>query len=116
MNNLNNPTEAIDPTIRCTACEAVCCRLVVVLMPEDDVPTGFREHDRAGLEVMAKGEDGWCAALNAKTMRCGIYAQRPTVCRDFNMGGRACKTERLEWYKHASSASADSLIGQLRER
>jgi Fe-S-cluster containining protein len=113
---MHTDTEVIDPTIRCSACEAVCCRLVVVLMPEDDVPARFREHDRAGLEVMAKSEDGWCAALDAKTMRCSIYAQRPTVCRDFNMGGRACKTERLDWYKHTSSASADTLIEQLRER
>ena len=28
----------IDPAISCTACEACCCRLEVMLMGDDDVP------------------------------------------------------------------------------
>ena len=43
---------------------------------------------------MARGDDGWCAALDRKTMLCRIYERRPTVCRDFQLGGSDCIEER----------------------
>ena len=36
------------------------------------------------------------AALERDTMLCGIYARRPTICRDFEMGGSECREERLK--------------------
>lgn len=80
--------------ITCAACTACCCRLEVILMGEDDVPEKFIEVDRWGGQVMARRADGWCAALDRDTMRCRIYARRPGVCRDFEMGGDDCITER----------------------
>ena len=63
-------------------------------MGEDDVPQRFVETDRWGGEVMARLEDGWCAALDRDTMLCTIYARRPGVCRGFEMGGAECIVER----------------------
>ena len=63
-------------------------------MGEDNPPQKFVETDRWGGEVMARLKDGWCAALDRVTHRCTIYAQRPGVCRDFDMGGDDCITER----------------------
>jgi Fe-S-cluster containining protein len=91
--------EQRDPTVSCDRCEAVCCRLTVVLMPEDRVDPRFTARDDHGLEVMARGEDGWCVALDRKTMLCGIYEQRPAICRSFSMGGPYCRDERDQWYR-----------------
>lgn len=63
-------------------------------MGEDDVPAEFIETDRWGGQVMARRDDGWCAALERKTMLCSIYGRRPTVCRDFALGDSDCMTER----------------------
>ena len=87
----------IDPSVHCSSCEAVCCRLLVVLMPDDVVPARFIARDERDLEVMARGEEGWCAALNLDTMQCSIYEQRPYICRGFAMGGPYCLSEREKW-------------------
>jgi Fe-S-cluster containining protein len=80
--------------ITCASCRACCCRLEVMLMGEDDVPPELTEVDRWGGQVMARLDDGWCAALNRATMLCGIYERRPTICRDYQVGGSDCIAER----------------------
>jgi len=65
-----------------------------MILGEDDVPPDLTEVDRWGGLIMVRGEDGWCAALDRKTMRCRIYERRPTVCRDYQMGGTDCLAER----------------------
>ena len=92
------PVEDIAPAVQCSACEAVCCRLPVLLMPEDSIPARYVDHDERGLEIVAKGDDGWCAALDRNRMCCSIYEQRPTICRGFDMGGYDCREERAAWY------------------
>ena len=94
--------EDIDPSISCSACDAVCCRLTVVVMPEDNVPRHLIDHTTAGLNVMARGEDGWCAALDHTRMCCSIYEQRPGVCRKFAMGGPYCQAERMNYFEETT--------------
>ncbi|MGN2249377.1 YkgJ family cysteine cluster protein [Frateuria edaphi] len=89
---------SVDPSVQCTACDAVCCRLTVVLMPEDDVPDWLVTRDDHGLATLAKGEDGWCAAVDPNTSRCTIYEQRPSICRKYAMGSPGCRDERRKWY------------------
>lgn len=86
--------ERIDPSIACSACDAVCCRLTVVVMPEDNVPRHLVERTAQGLEVMARDEEGWCVAVDHRHMCCGIYEQRPGICRKFAMGSAYCRSER----------------------
>ncbi len=83
--------------IRCTACEAVCCRLTVVLGEEDSVPAHLTTHLPGGLHVMARDPEGWCVALDGVRMNCRIYDTRPTVCRSFVMGGPYCSAVRDEY-------------------
>lgn len=90
--------EAVDPRVDCTRCEAVCCRLTVVLMPDDHVPDHLTARSEHGLEVMARDEDGWCAAIDPLHLKCSIYTQRPTICRAFAMGGAQC-VEVRETYR-----------------
>lgn len=63
-------------------------------MAGDDVPPELSERDRWGGWVMARLDDGWCAALDRRTLLCGIYQCRPAVCRDYPMGGSDCIVER----------------------
>lgn len=80
--------------ISCATCEACCCRLEVMLMGEDEIPAHLTGEDRWGGWVMRRLDDGWCAALDRNTMRCTIYAHRPTICRDYAMGDSECIGER----------------------
>jgi uncharacterized protein len=102
VSNLPDPyTERVDPSVQCSACEAVCCRLTVVLMPDDHVPEWLVHRDEHGLETLAKGEDGWCAAIDEKRMCCSIYEDRPAICRKYAMGSPSCRDERKKWYGQA---------------
>lgn len=96
------PNDTPATGIDCRDCEAVCCRLTVVLMPDDHVPSRYVARDDSGLEVMARGDDGWCKALDRNTLRCTIYEQRPVICRDFTMGGPYCCDERAAWHRRSA--------------
>lgn len=63
-------------------------------MGDDDIPPEYTEQDRWGGWVMARLDDGWCAALDRRTLLCTIYPQRPAICRDFPAGGSDCLDER----------------------
>ena len=87
----------VSDAARCSSCDAVCCRLTVVLQPEDNVPPHLTTHLANGMRVMQRDEEGWCVALNGNRMNCGIYESRPGECRRFVMGGPYCKSVRAEY-------------------
>ncbi|KFN44857.1 YkgJ family cysteine cluster protein [Arenimonas oryziterrae] len=99
----HSPPQDIDPSIRCADCQAMCCQLPVMLLPGDDPPEHFIEHDEQGFEIMGKADDGWCRALDRDTMRCTIYERRPWVCREFAEGGSDCRQVRADWHRIAST-------------
>jgi uncharacterized protein len=100
---------AVDPSISCTRCAAVCCRLTVILDATDDqVPRELTELTEAGLRVMAHADNGYCVALSSDQRSCGIYEVRPQPCRRFTMGAPYCRSERLR----AGELIADALRGQ----
>ena len=44
------PTPSITPSVPlCGRCDAVCCRLTVVVQPEDNIPAHLTTHTDAGL-------------------------------------------------------------------
>ena len=63
-------------------------------MGDDDVPPRLTQTDPWGGQVMARLDDGWCAALERDALLCGIYERRPAVCRDYPVGGSDCIAER----------------------
>ncbi len=87
----------VDPTVSCSRCDAVCCRLTVVLQPDEAIPAQFVGRDERGVRVMARGADGWCSALDRERMCCSIYEQRPSICRKFAMGSAYCREERANY-------------------
>ena len=88
------PTAAVE--ISCATCRACCCRLEVMLMGDDQPPEHLTGQDEWGGWVMRRLGDGWCAALDRHTMRCTIYARRPTICRDYQLGDSDCLEQRAQ--------------------
>ncbi|MBZ0104819.1 MAG: YkgJ family cysteine cluster protein [Sulfuricella denitrificans] len=86
--------------ISCASCEACCCRLEVLLMAGDDIPFRLTAENPWGGQVMARMEDGWCAALDRNTMLCRIYALRPSICRDYQEGDSDCIGQRARLMPH----------------
>ena len=83
--------------ITCASCQACCCRLAVLLIFDTGIPEHYTDTDQWGGKIMARLDDGWCAALDRETMRCTIYDNRPSVCREFNTGGDECLAERTDY-------------------
>jgi Fe-S-cluster containining protein len=92
MNATNDTDDSC--AITCATCEACCCRLEVLLMGDDDVPARLTAQDQWGGWVMRRLSDGWCAALDRSTLLCTIYARRPAVCREYQVGDYECLGER----------------------
>ena len=84
----------LDNGVSCKNCQACCCRLVVMLISDTGVPANYIEVDKWGGMIMARLDDGWCAALDRSTMECMIYENRPWICRDFVMGDYDCLAVR----------------------
>lgn len=85
-----------DGRASCARCDAVCCRLTVVLDADEVVPARLTTRTPGGLRVMARDPAGWCVALDRRSMACGIYADRPQACRRFAMDGPYCRAVRAE--------------------
>lgn len=84
------------PQKTCANCQACCCRLEVMLITDTGVPEHYIDIDAWGGQIMARLDDGWCVALDRKTLLCTIYENRPLICREFAMGESECIAERKE--------------------
>jgi uncharacterized protein len=80
--------------ITCETCTACCCRLEVWCLTDTGVPGHLTVTDPFGRTLMDRLDDGWCAALDRDTLLCRIYAQRPLVCRELEVGSPECLAER----------------------
>ena len=78
------------PIKTCSNCAASCCRFEVFLITDTGVPKQFIQDHDDGMQTMRRSNDGWCSALNRESMQCSIYASRPWLCREFDMGSDDC--------------------------
>lgn len=92
-----NATNLVEDNITCSNCEAVCCRMEVMIITDTGVPNRYIKTDKWGGETMARLSDGWCAALDRNTMLCSIYENRPLICREFAMGESECIDARSDY-------------------
>jgi len=67
-----------------------------MIITDTGVPPRYIQTDPWGGQVMARLEDGWCAALDRDTLMCTIYENRPWICREFAVGSHECLVERAE--------------------
>lgn len=65
-------------------------------MGDDDPPRQMTLRDPWGGWVMRRLEDGWCIALDRRSMLCTIYEQRPFVCGEYQVGDYDCLEERKQ--------------------
>ena len=91
---MSAPDSPTGTPARCDTCRALCCRLTVVLQPEDAVPAHLTTQLDNGLRVMARGPGGWCVAMDDSRWNCSIYPDRPSVCRRFVMDAPYCRAIR----------------------
>lgn len=90
------PTEPEEPApVDCGArmhiCHAVCCKLNFALSPPE-VEAGRTKWD-LGFPYMIRHEsNGYCTHNDTGTGRCGIYADRPGVCRRYS-----CASDTRIW-------------------
>ena len=103
--------DSVDDAVSCIRCEAVCCRMLVVVLPDDNVPNWLTTHDERGLQVLARNDEGWCAAVDPVTFRCTIYDERPAICRKYTMGGPSCQEERQKWAARAAVPTRVNTLG-----
>lgn len=73
----------VDCDARMHICHAVCCKLNFALTPAE-VEGGTTKWD-LGFPYMIRHEsNGYCTHNDTATGRCGIYTDRPGVCRRYN--------------------------------
>jgi Fe-S-cluster containining protein len=65
--------------VPCGDCR-MCCQNEIV--PLEDTETGYEVEVRSGKRVLAHKENKDCWYLTAEG--CGIYHQRPRICREFD--------------------------------
>lgn len=68
---------------RMPICHAVCCTLGFALSVEE-VESGTVKWDLGQPYYIRHEADGYCTHNNRETHGCGIYNQRPSVCRNYS--------------------------------
>ena len=89
-----NAADALD----CRSCGACCVEAgAVILADEDDVPMPLVQHVANLRCMVTEGTSFRCAALLGtvgRSVGCGIYEDRPGVCRSFEAGSDECLSAR----------------------
>lgn len=85
--------------MKCLECRGACCESFAVpvnIRPDDPVNVWFLLHATVGKDRTPDGRMVDVAAFECRCTkltgegRCGIYPDRPTVCRQYEAGGNAC--------------------------
>ena len=82
---------AIDCAARIHLCKAACCRLDFTLSRQD-LAEGVVRWDVGRPYHNRRREDGWCSHCDETTKACGVHAQRPLVCRQYD-----CREDARIW-------------------
>jgi Putative zinc- or iron-chelating domain len=64
-------------------CQSRCCKLRI-LLTEDEVRSGQYEWNSCDPFALSRRTDGYCFYFDAKTNGCGIYDNRPLVCKVYS--------------------------------
>jgi len=88
---VQHETAEIDCAARYYLCKGSCCRLRFPLTRQD-LDEGVVRWDYSRPYLNAQRADGYCTHNDPATLRCTIYAQRPTVCRQFD-----CREDPRIW-------------------
>lgn len=81
----------VDCEARIPLCRAACCAFSVP-MSAQDVEEGKLRLDLGKPYVMRRGPDGYCTHHNAANGGCGVYDDRPVICRAYS-----CADDKRIW-------------------
>lgn len=81
----------IDCENRLHLCQAACCRLRFALTVRD-VEKGQIKWNLAQPYMIRQGADGYCHHFDREDQHCGIYEERPFVCRAYD-----CRKDQRIW-------------------
>jgi hypothetical protein len=81
----------IDCENRIALCRGACCRLSFALTVQD-LEEGRVRWDLRRPYMIRHEEDGYCHHVERETKRCGLYANRPVVCRAYD-----CRKDKRIW-------------------
>jgi Fe-S-cluster containining protein len=82
------PPAVVDCDARLPVCKAVCCRLRFALSAEE-IESGPMRWDLGQPYLNRVGERGYCHQIDPASGHCGVYEDRPTVCRQYSCAGDA---------------------------
>jgi hypothetical protein len=74
------PAVPVDCSSRMQICQAVCCKLDFALTREE-VLAGQVQWDLARPFFVGRAANGYCVHNDRRTGGCGVYADRPAICR-----------------------------------
>lgn len=106
----SSPNAEIDCGSRLHLCHAACCRLRFALTVRD-VEAGRVRWNLGQPYMIRQGEDGYCHHLDRAEHRCGIYEERPFVCRAYD-----CRKDERIWEDFENrvvSPELENLIAKL---
>ena len=99
----------IDCQDRLPLCRAACCRLRFALSPQD-VEEGIVQWEIPAPYLNRQRADGYCVHCDAGTGGCGIYENRPLVCRQYD-----CRSDTRIWADFERRIPSPSLVDLLAE-
>src|SRR5215831_3052068 len=84
-------TVEIDCQARMPLCRGACCRLSFALTVQD-LEEGAVKWELGRPYMIRRGADGYCHHLKRESKQCGVYEQRPVVCRAYD-----CRKDKRIW-------------------
>jgi Fe-S-cluster containining protein len=81
----------IDCEARIPLCKGRCCTLHFALSFQD-LDEGVCKWEYSRPYQIRRREDGYCIHNDAETRGCGVYANRPAICRTYD-----CRTDKRIW-------------------
>jgi Fe-S-cluster containining protein len=81
----------IDCENRIALCRGACCRLSFALSVQD-LEEGRVKWDLSRPYMIRHDEDGYCHHIERTTKHCGLYENRPVVCRAYD-----CRKDKRIW-------------------
>ena len=100
-------TVQIDCADRLQLCHAACCRLRFALSPQD-VEEGIVQWEIPAPYLNRQRPDDYCVHCDSDTGHCGVYQNRPSVCREYD-----CRSDDRIWTDFDRRIPNPELVGPL---
>jgi Fe-S-cluster containining protein len=102
----NGAPAQVNCAARLHICQAVCCKLGFALSAEE-VESGLVKWDLGQPYFIRHEADGHCSHIDRETHQCGIYDNRPGVCR-----GYSCRNDERVWTDFDNMILNDAWINE----